>query len=53
MGEIRLGSRAQPRSYDATELGPIAGTALGQYGPFRALRCPFLDERERIEARSV
>ena len=24
-----------------------------QYGPFRALRCQFLDERERTEARSV
>ena len=24
-----------------------------QYGPFCALRCQFLDERERTEARSV
>ena len=26
---------------------------MGHYGPFRALRCQFLDERERTEARSV
>ena len=33
--------------------GPIVGTEIGQCGPFRALRCRFLDERERTEARSV
>jgi hypothetical protein len=33
--------------------GPIAGTEMGRYGPFRALGCQILDERERTEARSV
>ena len=28
-----------------------AGTEMGQCGPFRALRCQFLDERERTEGR--
>ena len=30
-----------------------AGTEVGSYGPLRALRCQFLDARERTEARSV
>ena len=43
-----------PTPYVAIDrTGPIAGTEMGQYGPFRAVRCQFLDERERTEARSV